>query len=162
MSNRNTEATIKHESPAFAKHLLYEVPTYLAECQIGTLNRKTKRKKAMAKNVFIICTIRSATQEYLDKLENYVSDLESSGIKVYAPHRDTNQMALGYEICKQNMQGIIDADEVHIFYNSKSQGTHFDMGMAFALSKNIVVVENEELTEGKSFQRMLVEWQQSA
>gem|GEM_PF-4079056 len=29
-----------------AKPLLYEVPTYLAGNQIGTLNRKTKRKKA--------------------------------------------------------------------------------------------------------------------
>ena len=28
-----------------AKPLLYEVPTYLAGCPIGTLNRKTKRKK---------------------------------------------------------------------------------------------------------------------
>ena len=26
--------------------VLYEVPTYLAECSIGILNRKTKRKKA--------------------------------------------------------------------------------------------------------------------
>lgn len=111
------------------------------------------------KKVFVICTIRSATQEYLTKLETYVSNLESKGIKVYAPHRDTNQSALGYEICRQNMQGIIDADEVHIFYNSKSQGTHFDMGVAFALNKKIVIVENEELTEGKSFQRMLVEWE---
>lgn len=29
--------------------VLYEVPTYLAGCPIGTLNRKTKRKKAMGK-----------------------------------------------------------------------------------------------------------------
>ena len=33
--------------PTFAKPVLYEVPTYLAGCPIGTLNRKTKRKKAM-------------------------------------------------------------------------------------------------------------------
>ena len=109
--------------------------------------------------IFIICTIRSATQEYINKLESYVSELEDKGYKVYAPHRDTDQLALGYDICKQNMQGIIDADEVHIFYNSQSQGTHFDMGMAFALNKKIVIVENEELTDGKSFQRMLVEWE---
>ena len=108
--------------------------------------------------VFIICTIRDATQEYLSKLTEYVQNLENKGIIVYAPHRDTNQMALGYEICQQNMKGIVEADEVHIFYNPKSQGTHFDMGMAFALNKNIVIVENEPLTEGKSFQRMLTEW----
>jgi nucleoside 2-deoxyribosyltransferase len=111
------------------------------------------------KNVFIISTIRSASNEYLEKLEKYVKNLENKGINVYAPHRDTNQMALGYEICRQNMLGIMDADEVHIFYNSNSQGTHFDMGVAFALNKKIKIVENEPLTEGKSFQRMLVEWE---
>lgn len=111
--------------------------------------------------IFIICTVRSATKEYVENLENYVLNLEKEGHNVYAPHRDTNQNALGYDICKQNMQGIIDADEVHIFYNSKSQGTHFDMGVAFALNKKIVVIENEPLTEGKSFQRMLVEWESS-
>ena len=110
------------------------------------------------RKVFIICTIRSASEDYIKKLENYVSKLESEGIVVYAPHRDTNQMALGYEICTQNMEAIKEADEVHILYNSKSQGTHFDMGVAFALNKKIVIVENEPLTEGKSFQRMLVEW----
>jgi len=40
--------------PTFAKPVLYEVPTYLAGCPIGTLNRKTKRKKAM-ENKKIIC-----------------------------------------------------------------------------------------------------------
>ena len=34
--------------PTFAKPVLYEVPTYLEQCPIETLNRKTKRKKAMA------------------------------------------------------------------------------------------------------------------
>jgi len=32
-----------------AKPLLYEVPTYLAGCPIGGLNRKTKRKKSDGK-----------------------------------------------------------------------------------------------------------------
>lgn len=110
------------------------------------------------KKIFIICTIRSASKSYIEKLEKYVFNLEKMGYKVYAPHRDTNQNALGYQICLQNMKGIIDSDEVHIFYNSKSQGTHFDMGMAFAFNKKIIIVENEPLTDGKSFQRMLTEW----
>jgi nucleoside 2-deoxyribosyltransferase len=113
------------------------------------------------KKVFIICSIRITTPEYNEKLERYVSKLEQEGCIVYAPHRDTNQMALGFDICHQNMQGIKDADEVHIFYSSNSQGTHFDMGVAFALNKKIVIVENEPLTEGKSFQRMLFEWEQT-
>jgi nucleoside 2-deoxyribosyltransferase len=59
------------------------------------------------------------------------------------------------------MEAIKSADEIHVFYDSKSQGTHFDMGMAFALGKKIVVVENEPYEEGKSFQRMLDEWSQN-
>ena len=89
---------------------------------------------------------------------SYVSKLENTGATVYAPHRDTNQQASGYEICQQNMRGMLSADEVHIFYKSDSQGTHFDMGMAFALGKKVVIVESEPLTEGKSFQNMLSEW----
>ena len=34
---------------AIAKPMLYEVPTYLAGCPIGILNRKTKRKKSVGK-----------------------------------------------------------------------------------------------------------------
>lgn len=115
---------------------------------------------SVGKKIFIICTVRQASEEYLIRLENYVSKLEYEGHQVYAPHRDTNQHALGFEICTQNMNAIKDADEVHIWYSSKSQGTHFDMGVAFALDKKIVIVENEPLTEGKSFQRMLTEWVQ--
>ena len=108
--------------------------------------------------IFVICSIRGATPSETSEIESYVLNLEANGHQVHAPHRDTNQHALGYEICKQNASAIRDADEVHIFYTSKSQGTHFDMGIAFALGKKIKIVKNEPLTEGKSFQRMLVEW----
>ena len=111
------------------------------------------------KNIFIICSVRGATEEYKKKLEAYVKALEDKfGHKVHLPHRDTDQENSGFGICQQNSRAIFKADEVHIFYNSKSQGTHFDMGVAFALNKKIVIVENEPLTEGKSYQRMLVEW----
>jgi nucleoside 2-deoxyribosyltransferase len=111
------------------------------------------------KNIFIICTVRSATPEYVQVLEEYAKQLEKDGNIVYLPHRDTDQTASGLEICKQNATAIAAADEVHIFYNSKSQGTHFDMGVAFALGKRIVVIENETYGEGKSYSRMLMEWQ---
>ena len=110
------------------------------------------------KKIFIICSVRGASLEYQAALEEYTQLQEENGVKVHLPHRDTNQTASGFDICTQNMQAIVDADEVHIFYNSKSQGTHFDMGVAFALKKPIVVVENEAYGEGKSYPRMLDEW----
>jgi len=108
--------------------------------------------------IFIICTVRGASDEYKQKLEDYVKSLENEGHKVHLPHRDTDQKASGYEICTQNAKAIASANEVHIFYNPDSQGTHFDMGATFIYGKKIVVVENIEYSEGKSFARMLDEW----
>lgn len=110
--------------------------------------------------IFIICSVRGMDEQYREKLENYVSSLEKKGHKVHLPHRDTNQEASGFDICHDNRLAIIEADEVHVFYNSKSQGTHFDMGVAFAYAKPIVVVENEKYGKGKSYPRMLVEWEE--
>lgn len=109
--------------------------------------------------VFIICSVRGASKEYQDKLEAHVAMLEFNGYEVHLPHRDTNQNTTGLAICKENAEAIKDANIVHIFYSKASQGTHFDMGVAFALNKTIVVIENEEFDEGKSFPRMLQEWQ---
>ena len=112
------------------------------------------------KKIFIICTVRGATPEYQKELEDYVDLLEADGVDVHLPHRDTNQNARGYDICNQNANAISMADEVHIFYNPDSQGTHFDMGVAFSLNKKINVVKSPEYGPGKSFMRMLSEWQQ--
>ena len=109
--------------------------------------------------VFVICTVRNASEEVKKKLEIYADGLESAGRKVYLPHGDTNQNDSSWNICTFNTNAIRDADEVHVFYSGQSQGTHFDLGVAFALGKKLVVVENEQYGEGKSFPRMLDEWQ---
>ena len=124
--------------------------------------RKTLKKmkeEAMLKKVFIICSVRGASDKYKEKLEKYVTKLEGEGCLVHLPHRDTDQTAPGIEICTKNATAIYNADEVHIFYTSKSQGTHFDMGVAFAYGKLIVVVENETYGKGKGYPRMLKEWE---
>jgi UDP-N-acetylglucosamine 2-epimerase len=82
----------------------------------------------------------TATEEYKKQLEDYVSKLEIEGHKVHLPHRDTNQQGSGIDICKQNRKAIELSDEVHLFYSAESQGTHFDMGVAFALRKTIKVI----------------------
>jgi len=109
--------------------------------------------------IFIICPVRLADEETKEKLEDYTSVLESYGHEVHLPHRDTYQGGTGTEICTQNMNAIKEADEVHIFYAANSTGIHFDMGVAFALNKKIYVVENGEMTPGKSFPNLLDEWE---
>lgn len=116
--------------------------------------------------IYVICSVRGASEEYRKNLEDYTAKLESEGHEVHLPHRDTNQDATGFEICLQNMNATKDADEIHIFYSSESTGTHFDLGMAFVLQKPIVVVETESFDYvdengeyKKSFPLMLEEWQ---
>lgn len=114
-------------------------------------------------NIFIICSVRGVSDEYRKKLERYVENLEKDGNKVHLPHRDTNQEQNGQAICQQNKDAIIWSDEIHIFYDGKSQGALFDLGMAFALNKKIKIIENHWTDEirqlKKSFPKMLDEWE---
>jgi hypothetical protein len=102
-----------------------------------------------------------ADAEYLEILKDYVERLEVDGHQVHWPYRDTDQTASGFDICLQNKMAILAADEVHVSYNSASQGTHFDLGMAFSVGKVIKVIHNETYGPGKSFARMIDEWQAS-
>jgi len=113
----------------------------------------------MKKRIFIICSVRGMGDEYRQKLEAYAAQKYEEGYDVHLPHLDTDQEQSGINICKQNSTAIFKADEIHIFYNKESQGTHFDMGVAFALNKPMFVIESEKYCEGKSFARMLSEWE---
>lgn len=108
--------------------------------------------------VFIIGSVRNASAEYRAKLETCAKQLETDGHRVHLPHRDTDQTASSWEICSTNREAIATADEVHIFYSSQSQGSIFDMGIAFGLNKTIRLIETEPLTQGKSFANLLDEW----
>jgi hypothetical protein len=107
----------------------------------------------------IICSIREASVEYTVLLWHYVHQKEDEGHTVHFPMRDTNQKGTSMEICTSNVEAFRTCDEIHVFYSSKSQGTHFDMGACFAMDKRIKVIASEPLTEGKSFQNLLSEWQ---
>jgi len=109
-------------------------------------------------NIYIICSVRDASNELREDLESYTAKLERAGHNVHLPHRDTKQGGRGIEICKQNVAAIENADEVHVFYCPKSQGSHFDLGAAFALRKSVVIVGDLSVPDGKSFQYVLTHW----
>ncbi len=125
------------------------------------------------KSVFIICSVRDADKATRKKLETYKQKLEQEGYVVHLPHLDTNQKASGYDICMQNMQAIIAADEVHIFFVPISYGSHFDLGVTFLAcfqnpNKVIKVIENgQEIDQNgqmkllfeKSFGQMIYDWE---
>jgi nucleoside 2-deoxyribosyltransferase len=112
-------------------------------------------------DVFLICPVRGATDDQRAKIIAYVEDLESQGLRVYYPQRDTNQDdVMGARICRDNRDAINEAKEIHIWWSASSSGTLFDLGMAWMLKKPLVVVNRDEVmpTEGKSFQNVILNW----
>jgi len=109
--------------------------------------------------IFIICPVRNATKEIREKINKHIKTLENCGYFVYYPARDTNQKdIIGLRICQDNKKALIEADAIHLFWDGKSQGFLFDLGMAFALNKKVVPIMLPELTENKSFQNMIAYW----
>ena len=121
------------------------------------------------KRVFLICPVRFATDEEAKLLEDYVSKLESQRYEVHYPKRDTNQedSTGGYQICRDNCKAIKKAHEIHIYWNETSQGSLFDLGVAFnehkTKKKSIKLVNRKTVEEmvkkenkPKSFQHVLL------
>ena len=116
-------------------------------------------------DVFLICPVRNATEEQKLAMYDYICELESQGKTVYYPARDTNQNDMvGFRICNDNKKAIMRAKEIHVFWDSKSSGSLFDLGMAFMSGKNIKIVNISDVpaTEGKSFNNMLRYWEEQS
>ena len=108
---------------------------------------------------FLICPVRGHLP---DETFEIVCGLERDGWDVHWPFRDTAQDdPTGFEICSTNREAIDQADMVFVMWDGKSTGCLFDLGIAFALNKLIQVLDAPALTEGKSFQNMMRQWEQS-
>lgn len=115
--------------------------------------------KAESKKIFLICPVRNCDNVTLQKIERYVRSLEEAGYEVYWPHRDTNQNdSIGVRICADNRRALARAHEVYVWYAKGSQGSVFDIGMAFALNKKVFIVNPEDIkrTAEKSFENVLL------
>ena len=114
--------------------------------------------------IFLISPVRNAESETQKRIAEYVASLEAVGHRVHWPIRDTKQddPTGGYEICRANFTGILEADEVYIWYDETSNGSKFDMGGVFMLvamlgrKKKIVIVNDAEIVDNtkKSFYKV--------
>ena len=106
---------------------------------------------------FLICPVRGHDpQEYAA----VVAVLEGRGWTLHYPPRDTDQNdETGYRICADNRAAIEAAERVFVIWDGKSQGCLFDLGMAFALRKPITVISIPPISEDKSFQNIMREWE---
>jgi len=105
---------------------------------------------------FLICPVRGHSA---GETAAVVKRLEDKGWEVHWPHRDTDQDdSTGLRICIDNRKAIKDADAVHVIWDGKSQGCLFDLGMAFAFGKPLIIISIPEVDCGKSFQNMMMAW----
>ena len=108
--------------------------------------------------VYIICAVRKATLERLKAMRDYADELHRAGHQVYFPPDDAPQDdPTGAVICATHLGAMQKADEVHVFWDVESFGSHFDLGMAYGLNKRIVPVSCDRIDPpGKSYWKAVI------
>ena len=99
------------------------------------------------KKIFLICPVRNATQEQRNWIEKFVVQKYNEGYLIHAPHLHTRQLDLfgGYAICKQNAEAVATSQEIDIYYDQSSAGSVFDLGVAYALHKPLIILNKNEI-----------------
>lgn len=99
----------------------------------------------MIRSIYIICAVRGASPERVEIIRRYVRGLRQQGHTVHFPPDDAPQDdQTGAAICATHLAAMKAADTVHVFWDVDSKGSHFDLGMAYALGKEICPVECEK------------------
>jgi len=116
------------------------------------------------KKAYMACPVRNVSKEEKKKIDEYVESLENNGYVVHYPHRDVDQTQTGMKILSAHRYAILQSDEMHIWWDNSSEGSHFDLGMVFMLnlvcteSKIKIVIANKiEKTSHKSFENFIIE-----
>ena len=109
--------------------------------------------------IHLICPVRGVTEEQQQEIDEYVAQLEKEGHTVHNPKYAVDQDdETGFNICEGHYQSMIVADRVDIFWDVNSKGSHFDLGMAFAIGMPVKVVKlYTPDTEGKSYVKVMYE-----
>lgn len=107
--------------------------------------------------IHFICPVRGVTDEQQKEIDNYAAQLVAEGHTVHNPKYAVDQDdETGMGICAGHLNSMLTANRVDVFWDVTSKGSHFDIGMAFALNKPIKVVKiYQPDTEGKSYLKVL-------
>jgi len=92
-------------------------------------------EEKMKPSIYLICPVRNVPKEIEKLIEEYVDKKEKEGYRV--------DLTGGIRIFEDNRQAMESADEVHFWYDPASEGSRFDLGMAFALGKKVVLANKD-------------------
>lgn len=95
------------------------------------------------------------TDEQKEDLDEYIYNLEGQGHNVHSYKKVDQNDDTGYGIVVGHLEGMRNAEEIHVFWDVGSKGSHFDLGMALVFSeltdKKIRLVRCYKDDEGKSY-----------
>lgn len=110
--------------------------------------------------IYLICPVRNATPEILNDMFDYVTILRKNGYEVHYPPEDAPQHdPVGNLICETHLSAMKNCDQVHVYWDVDSKGSHFDLGMAYALGKTIIPIATIK-SDGpeKSYWKVMKYW----
>jgi len=108
-------------------------------------------------NIYIISPVRQLDSRTHRLLLSYTHLLENLGHIIHLPVRDTDQKATAVEISIQNVEAIRTADRIDIYFDPTSQGSKFDLGVAFALRKPLCLINSISMRE-KEYATLILTW----
>lgn len=107
--------------------------------------------------IHLICPVRNVTDEQQKEIDDYCHNMISMGHECHNPKYAVDQNDdTGFNICKGHLESMVSADLVAVFWDVNSKGSHFDLGMAFALGKKIDLIKiYQPDNEGKSYVKVM-------
>ena len=111
------------------------------------LTIKTIENIPTENKIFLICPVRNASIEQKQEMEDYVNNKKNEGYIIHAPHLDTVQKDIlgGYSICLQNANAVATSSRIDIYYDQKSTGSVFDLGVAYYLNKPLHIINENKI-----------------
>ena len=91
-------------------------------------------------NIYIICPVRGLKPSQEIDIREYIMELEENAHSVHS-WLNVNQTTKAYNIAMAHLEAMKKCDEVHIFWESSSGGSHVDLGMAMAFYKPIKLIK---------------------
>ena len=128
------------------------VVIHLTHSDDGFIERSKQESSDAVVNensVYMICPVRQATDPMVQVLRNRKSRWAEKGIAAHYPGDDTNQIDSegGINICRENGMAILHSNGIDVLWGG-STGSLFDLGIAFALGKDIVSLHSIKSDQG--------------
>lgn len=123
----------------------------------GTKEQCEKIRHGKKDRIHVICPVRGVSDQQQDEIDSQCKAWEEDGYEVHNPKYAVDQNdETGYNICKGHLESMREADYIAVWWDVNSKGSHFDLGMAFALGKKVVLMKTYQPdNDGKSYVKVM-------